>query len=178
MPSLRRRFDDKQIMIHTILNVLYVLIAIAMIVLILLQRGAGAQAGSGFGAGASGTVFGARGSANFLSSSTKYLAAIFFIMSLFMAWQASHNAASKGVEKVDLGVMSDLPAAAKPAPAAPANAPAPLPSLAPSTAPALPAANEAAPIIQPAAPAPATTPATETPAEKAPATPVKDGKGG
>ena len=58
-------------MLDILLNVFYVLIAISMIVLILLQRGAGAQAGSGFGAGASGTVFGARGSANFLSSSTK-----------------------------------------------------------------------------------------------------------
>ena len=93
-------------MIHTLLNVVYVLIAIAMIVLILLQRGAGAQAGSGFGAGASGTVFGARGSANFLSSSTKYLAAVFFAMSLYMAWQANHDAVKTTPDKVDLGVMA------------------------------------------------------------------------
>src|ERR671913_430472 len=97
-------------MIHTLLNVFYVLIAIAMIVLILLQRGAGAQAGSGFGAGASGTVFGARGSANFLSSTTKYLAAIFFALSLFMPWQATHNPRGEPAD-ADLGVMSNLPAA-------------------------------------------------------------------
>ena len=78
-------------MTDILLNVFYVLIAIAMIVLILLQRGAGAQAGSGFGAGASGTVFGARGSANFLSSTTKYLAVVFFALSLFMAYQATHR---------------------------------------------------------------------------------------
>jgi preprotein translocase subunit SecG len=130
-------------MIHTLLNVLYVLIAIAMIVLILLQRGAGAQAGSGFGAGASGTVFGARGSANFLSSTTKWLAAIFFGMSLFMAWQASHNA-KRAPDQVDLGVMSELPAAAdKPtAPAASAElAPAPA-TAAPPTENAVPAPAE------------------------------------
>ena len=57
-------------MLSIVANVFYVLIAIAMIVLILLQRGAGAAAGSGFGGGASATVFGARGSANFLSRST------------------------------------------------------------------------------------------------------------
>src|SRR5687767_2643164 len=107
-------------MIHTLLNVVYVLVAIAMIVLILLQRGAGAQAGSGFGAGASGTVFGARGSANFLSSSTKWLAGVFFALSLFMAWQASRNAAPTTPDKVDLGVMNELPADATKAPAAPA----------------------------------------------------------
>ena len=55
------------------LNIIYVLLAIGMIALILMQRGAGAQAGSGFGGGASGTVFGSRGSANFLSKSTKWL---------------------------------------------------------------------------------------------------------
>ena len=150
-------------MIHTLLNVLYVLIAIAMIVLILLQRGAGAQAGSGFGAGASGTVFGARGSANFLSSTTKWLAGIFFAMSLFMAWQASHDA-KRTPDKVDLGVMSDLPAAAG-KPAAPAV------ELAPAPAPA-PAPVETAPIIEPA------TPAAVAPEEKPATSPVGDSKGG
>jgi preprotein translocase subunit SecG len=151
-------------MIHTLLNVVYVLIAIAMIVLILLQRGAGAQAGSGFGAGASGTVFGARGSANFLSSTTKWLAAVFFGMSLFMAWQATHQA-TKGPDKVDLGVMSDLPAAAG-KPAAPAN------ELAPAPTPAAPAAVDAAPIIAPA------TPAAVEPTENAAPPPAGDSKGG
>ena len=60
------------------LNILFVLVAIAMIALILMQRGAGASAGSGFGGGASSTVFGARGSANFLSKATKWLAIAFF----------------------------------------------------------------------------------------------------
>lgn len=83
------------------LNVIYVLIAIAMIALILMQRGAGAQAGSGFGGGASATVFGARGSSNFLSKATKWLAIAFFVISLFMAWQASRvtTAAPKALDQ-------------------------------------------------------------------------------
>ncbi|WP_066096682.1 preprotein translocase subunit SecG [Xanthomonas massiliensis] len=112
-------------MLMTILNVIYVLVAIAMIALILMQRGAGAAAGSGFGAGASGTVFGARGASNFLSKSTKWLAVVFFAISLFMAWYATHNA--RPTAQVDLGVMSQAaapaPAAAKPQPA-PAEVPA------------------------------------------------------
>ena len=71
-------------MLSIVANIFYVLIAIAMTVLILLQRGAGANAGSGFGGGASATVFGARGSANFLSRSTAVLAGLFFLLSLGM----------------------------------------------------------------------------------------------
>ena len=54
--------------------------------LVLLQRGKGADAGAGFGAGASGTVFGARGSASFLSRTTATLAALFFATSLTLAY--------------------------------------------------------------------------------------------
>ena len=54
------------------------LLAAAIVGLVLLQRGKGADAGAGFGAGASGTVFGARGSASFLSRTTATLAALFF----------------------------------------------------------------------------------------------------
>ena len=164
-------------MTNLLLNVFYVLIAIAMIVLILLQRGAGAQAGSGFGAGASGTVFGARGSANFLSSTTKWLAGLFFALSLFMAYQATHRATATP-DKPDLGVMSN-------APVVPANpdasvlAPAPSPVPVPATpavlepAPATGEAPAAAPVITPAAPA--NSPAGAT---KPTPVPVEDGKGG
>jgi len=99
-------------MLLLILNVIYVLLAIGMIALILMQRGAGAQAGSGFGGGASATVFGARGASNFLSKSTKWLAITFFVISLFMAWYATHNSA-RGPVQQDLGVMAQVPAPAK-----------------------------------------------------------------
>ncbi|MEM1174973.1 MAG: preprotein translocase subunit SecG [Pseudomonadota bacterium] len=64
----------------------HTVIAVLVIALVLLQRGKGADAGAGFGAGASGTVFGARGSASFFSRSTAILATAFFITSLALAY--------------------------------------------------------------------------------------------
>ncbi len=152
--------------VATLLNVLFVLIAIAMIVLILLQRGAGAQAGSGFGSGASATVFGARGSANFLTQATKYLAIAFFALTLFMAYESGQRAKA-GPVKADLGLMSSLPAAApSKTPAAPVGT-APVPVAAPSTAPAT-------PVI---APAPGTSPPAAAEQKPTPA-PVEGSKGG
>jgi preprotein translocase subunit SecG len=149
--------------VDTLLNVLFVLIAIAMIVLILLQRGAGAQAGSGFGSGASATVFGARGSANFLTQATKYLAIAFFALTLFMAWESGQRAKA-GPLKADLGVMSTLPAAA------PAKAPAKPGAVVPAPS----AAPAATPVI-----APVTDPTTPTaPVEQAAPAPIEDSKGG
>ena len=97
-------------MLLTIISVIYVLVAISMIVLILMQRGSGAAAGSGFGGGASATVFGARGSANFLSTATKWLAVVFFAMSLGMAWNATRTIVHVPAEE-DLGAMSEVPVA-------------------------------------------------------------------
>ena len=122
-------------MIYTLFNVTYVLVAVAMIALILLQRGSGAAAGSGFGAGASATVFGARGSANFLSKSTAILSTIFFVLALGMAVYL-HKTAGSGSQTEDLGIMGGaVPAATVPAqdsvpatsdiPATPAPAPTP-----------------------------------------------------
>ena len=71
---------------HTILVVVQVLAAIALIGLVLLQHGKGADAGAAFGSGASGTVFGARGSANFLSRATAVCATVFFVVSLSLAY--------------------------------------------------------------------------------------------
>jgi preprotein translocase subunit SecG len=108
-----------------IFSVFYILIAAAMIVLILMQRGAGADAGSGFGGGASATVFGARGSASFLTRSTAVLAALFFILSLGMGMYLSHHGTEQNTGDNGLGVMSGLankPAATQNAqPATPAN---------------------------------------------------------
>src|SRR5688572_32606698 len=98
------------------LNVIYVLIAIAMVALILMQRGAGAQAGSGFGGGALATVFGARGSSNFRSKATKWLAIAFFAISLFMAWQAS-RVTTAAPKALDQSLMNQQIPATHPAPA-------------------------------------------------------------
>ena len=72
--------------IHTATIVFHVLLAAGIIGLVLLQRGKGADAGAGFGAGASGTVFGARGSASFMTRMTATLSALFIATSLFLAY--------------------------------------------------------------------------------------------
>ena len=158
-----------------IFSVFYILIAASMIVLILMQRGAGADAGSGFGAGASATVFGARGSANFLSRSTAVLAALFFALSLTMGVYLKMTGGGPRVaNNSDLGVMATLgnqPTAKQNAqPGAPA-----LPT-APAAVPAatgngdVPAAvPQAAVPAQPAAPNPAAPVATQGDVPAAPA---------
>ena len=76
--------------------VLHVLIALAIIGLVLLQHGKGADMGSGFGGGASGSLFGATGSANFLSRATAVLATIFFLTSLGLAYIATTKPKTSG----------------------------------------------------------------------------------
>ena len=88
-----------------IFSVFYILVAASMIVLILMQRGTGADAGSGFGAGASATVFGARGSANFMSRSTAVLAALFFLLSLGMGIYLKMHGGLPQNTTTNLGVM-------------------------------------------------------------------------
>lgn len=78
--------------IQTVALVVHTLIALALIALVLLQRGKGADAGAAFGAGASGTVFGARGSASFFSRATAVLATLFFVTSLGLAYLSSQEA--------------------------------------------------------------------------------------
>ena len=90
--------------------------AAGIIVLVLLQHGKGADMGTGFGAGASGSLFGATGSANFLSRTTGILAAVFFVSTLALAYFASNHPKTAGG-----GVMQDLPARTAPAPVAPVD---------------------------------------------------------
>src|SRR5690625_4409371 len=73
-------------MIFTILIIVQVFVAIALVVLILLQHGKGADAGAAFGSGASGTVFGAKWSANFMIHATAGLATLFVVLSLSLAY--------------------------------------------------------------------------------------------
>ena len=81
-------------MLQTIVLIAHVGIALLIIGLVLLQRGKGADAGTGFGAGASGTVFGARGSATFFSRATGVLATMFFVTSLTLAYLATQRVAA------------------------------------------------------------------------------------
>ncbi len=84
-------------MLQTILLSAQVILAALIIGLILLQRGKGAEAGAAFGAGASGTVFGASGSANFLSRTTAILATLFILNSLVLANLAARQRAPESV---------------------------------------------------------------------------------
>lgn len=79
-----------------VLIVVHVLVALSIIGLVLLQHGKGADMGSGFGGGASGSLFGATGSANFLSRATGVLAALFFALSLALAYMATNRSTERG----------------------------------------------------------------------------------
>jgi preprotein translocase subunit SecG len=106
--------------LSTIIVVVQVLSALTIIGLVLLQHGKGADMGAAFGSGASGSLFGATGSSNFLSKSTGLAAAIFFGATLALAFIGNRPASVTG------GVMDNLPATTAPAaaPAAPAPTPA------------------------------------------------------
>ena len=105
----------------TLVLVVHVLVAIGIIGLVLLQHGKGADAGAAFGGGASGSVFGATGSANFLSRATAILAVIFFSTSLGLAYLATHKPRSgaSGMQGVTVP-----PAAVPAAPSVPGVEPA------------------------------------------------------
>lgn len=77
--------------LQTLLLVLHVLLALALIGVILMQQGKGASMGAAFGSGASSTVFGARGSANFLSRATAILAIVFFSNSFLLSYLSSRE---------------------------------------------------------------------------------------
>ena len=97
----------------TLLIVVQVLSAIAIIVLVLLQHGKGADMGAAFGGGASGSLFGATGSANFLSRSTAAVATVFFVATLGLAYAGT---AVKRPASGTGGIMDSVPAPANTAP--------------------------------------------------------------
>lgn len=115
-----------------------VLSALTMIGLVLVQHGKGADMGASFGSGASGSLFGATGSANFLSRSTAVCAAVFFACTLGLAYIANDRA------RTSAGSVLDRPAVAIPA-AAPASGAAQIPGAPPAAA---------SGVVTPAAPAP------------------------
>jgi preprotein translocase subunit SecG len=83
--------------LKTLLIVFQVISALAVILLVLLQQGKGADMGAAFGSGASGSLFGASGSANFLSHATAIFAAIFFICTLGITWLGNKKEVAPGV---------------------------------------------------------------------------------
>jgi preprotein translocase subunit SecG len=116
--------------LESILLAVHMVVAFVVIGLVLLQHGKGADMGAAFGSGSSGSLFGAAGSANFLSRSTAVLAAVFFLSSLGLTYlgstRATVPAAERSIMDKQLPKSGDVPAApAGGAPASPAPTPAP-----------------------------------------------------
>jgi preprotein translocase subunit SecG len=82
-------------MLHTLLVIFYILVALGLIALILLQQGKGAESGAAFGSGASSTVFGASGSASFLTRTSAVLAIVFFGTSFVLSYMTAKEATSR-----------------------------------------------------------------------------------
>jgi preprotein translocase subunit SecG len=145
--------------------------ALAMIALILIQHGKGADMGAAFGSGSSGSLFGASGSANFMSRATSGLAAVFFVCTMALSYFGNLRPTSSGSVLDGAAVVAPVPAApvtpavpAGPAGQIPGNTQVVAPATAPSSpsAPATPsAASVPAPV--PAAPVDASKPATQIP---------------
>lgn len=100
--------------LSNLLLIVHILVGLSVIGLVLIQHGKGADMGAAFGSGASGSLFGASGSANFLSRTTGVLAAIFFVTSLSLSYVATSRTVASG------SVMDAVPAQ----PVTPAPAPA------------------------------------------------------
>ena len=168
-------------MIFTVLLAVHILLALLLIGVILLQQGKGATAGAAFGSGASSTVFGARGSASFLTRLTAILAVLFFSNSLLLAYlygqttkatslldqvqvqgQSAPAAPQSGdvPTKVDVGELVDKVTQGKPV-----DVPVPPPADVPAT----PASSGATPSPAPAAADKASVPLSDVPAPLAPA---------
>jgi len=121
----------------SVVIVIQIVAALAMIGLVLVQHGKGADMGASFGSGASGSLFGASGSANFLSRTTAILAAVFFASTIYLSFAANDRA-----RPVDDGAsVLDRPAST-----APAAASVPATAAAPAAAAASAAASAASPV--------------------------------
>lgn len=103
----------------TLILTVHVLVALGIIFLVLLQHGKGADMGAAFGSGSSGSLFGATGSANFLSRTTAALALVFFLTSLGLAYVATHKpkTGSSVMQGTSPPVPAVSPAAEVPKPA-------------------------------------------------------------
>lgn len=118
----------------SVILAIQMLTALAMIGLILIQHGKGADMGASFGGGSSGSLFGASGSANFLSRTTGILAAVFFVATLALAYIGNSRAPTTGsvlegaAVSVPVPAAGDTPAPAAAVPAAPAEGAAQIPT--------------------------------------------------
>ncbi len=142
---------------NVLLNVVVavqILAALVMIGLVLIQHGKGADMGASFGSGASGSLFGATGSANFLSRSTAVCAALFFACTLALAYFSNDRA------RPSTGSVLDRPVLSAPAASGPVTGAAQIPGAGTASAPVVAPAASAA-----VAPAPTASGAGAVPAK-------------
>ena len=132
------------------LLLLHIGVAIAICGFVLLQHGKGADMGAAFGSGSSGSLFGASGSANFLSHTTALLAAVFFVTSIGLTWYATSHSSRGGV--MERSVLDKATPATRPSdvPAAPASKASDVPAAPATKAPEAPAAPAGSTAPQPA----------------------------
>jgi preprotein translocase subunit SecG len=136
-------------MLRGFILTVHIILAVVIVLLVLMQRGKGADAGAGFGSGASGTVFGARGTAKLFSKLTAVFAGLFFTTSLLLAYMGTRapaepasvieraaQAAARAHTSAPPAVLP--PTVTPPTQTAPAQTPAEPQAPAPTTAPALP----------------------------------------
>ena len=124
---------------ETVLLAVHVLAAAALVGFVLLQHGKGADMGAAFGSGSSGSLFGAAGSANFLSRTTAILATIFFVTSLGLTYFGSMRGGPKDIMKEGATPTAPAPAAKDGKESKPGDVPqgaAPASPAAPATPPA------------------------------------------
>jgi len=115
-------------MLTNILLVIHLLVAVAIVTLVLLQRGKGADMGAAFGGGSSESLFGARGSANFLSRATAALVTVFFLSSLTLAYIYTRQGGEAGsVIGGDSVIQSQSESESSPDSVAPPGDPPPAP---------------------------------------------------
>ncbi len=99
-----------------LLTIVQILVSVSLIALVLLQQGKGADAGAAFGSGTSGTIFGSRGAASFLSRATAVLAAAFFFNSIALAYISGQSVERASVTE-RFGVSTEVPTSTDPVPA-------------------------------------------------------------
>ena len=174
-----------------VLIVVQVISALAIILLVLLQQGKGADMGSSFGGGSAGSMFGSAGSANFFSRLTKWVAVLFFISTLGLAYVGSQAYMSQSTPTDTGSVMEGFsPVPSAPAapgventtipsgvvPAAPSSVPAaPETSTTPAAAatPTVPEASVVVPTAEPAVTPSVPAVESSTPAAEQPSTPAQ-----
>ncbi|MDA8259469.1 MAG: preprotein translocase subunit SecG [Betaproteobacteria bacterium] len=105
-------------LLHTVILTVHIIAGLSIIGFVLLQHGKGADMGAAFGSGASGSLFGATGSANFLSRVTAVLAVVFFLTSLGLSYIATARPAVSG-SVMDSAAVPTVPAVPAEPPAAP-----------------------------------------------------------